>query len=127
MPDNTLSTLEQVRVKIRRLTKTPSQAQMSDANIDEYINNFLLYDFPEHLRTFTLRTTLDFYTQPFIEKYSGDEIADNFINKYTKVYENNYICGKKAFFTQSREEFFNLYTKKENKKIINLWDGVKNN
>ena len=118
MPDNTLSTLEQIRIKIRRLTRSPSQQQITDDQIEDYVNTFILYDFPEHLRTFTLRTTLTFYTKPFIDTYSGDDISENFDNAYTNVYGNAYLAGNKLLFAQSRERFFNIYPKVESIKSI---------
>lgn len=124
MPDNTLSTLEQIRIKIRRLTKSPSLAQITDTEIDQYVNNFVLYDFPEHLRTFSLRTTLIFYTKPYIDRYSGDEIAEDFQQKYANIYENAYIGGVKTVFTQSREQFFNLYPNTEYEVEIATGDGA---
>lgn len=124
MPDNTLSTLEQIRIKIRRLTKSPSVAQITNDQIDNYINSFILYDFPAHLRTFSLRTTLTFYTEPYIDTYSGDNIVTNFNNLYTNVYENVYVAGYKQLFSQDREQFFSLYPKTESKQSIGTGNGV---
>jgi len=113
MPDNTLSTLEQIRTKVRRITRSPSSSQISDATINDYVNTFVLYDFPEHLRTFTLRTTLTFYTQPYIDTYDTTDISANFLNQYSNVYQNAYISGNKQLFIQNREQFFNLYPNTE--------------
>jgi len=123
MPDNTLSTLAKIKIKVRRLTKSPSTAQITDESIEDYINTFVLYDFPEHLRLFSLRTTLVFYTQPYIDTYQGDDIATNFNNLYTNVYGNAYVAGCKQSFFQNREQFFTLYPKVES--IQNI--GVKGN
>lgn len=66
------STLAAIQTKVRRLTRTPSTAQLSVADLNEYINTFILYDFPEHLRLFDLRTTFTFTTQPFQDTYPTD-------------------------------------------------------
>jgi len=124
MPDNTLSTLDRIRIKIRRLTRSPSTSQISNDSIDEYVNSFVLYDFPEHLRTFSLRTTLVFYTEPFIDTYSNDDIVTNFDNLYTNVYDNSYVDGYKQLFTQNREQFFSLYPQQANIESIATGDGV---
>ena len=124
MPDSTLSTLKQIRIKVRRLTRSPSASQISDDSIDKYINTFVLYDFPEHLRTFSLKTTLVFYTEPFIDTYSGDNIVTNFDNLYTNVYDNTYIAGERQLFSQNREQFFALYTKIASVESIATGDGV---
>jgi len=49
-PDASLSKLESIRTKIRRLTRSPSSAQITNAQIDDYINTFVLYDFPEYIQ-----------------------------------------------------------------------------
>jgi hypothetical protein len=114
MPDNTLSTLGNIRTKIRRLTRNPSTAQITDDQIDEYINTFVLYDFPEHLRLFTLHETLTFYTQPNVAEYSTTDTPStdplfNFKNKYISVNGPAYVAGYQQFFSQSREQFFGMY------------------
>lgn len=114
MPDNTLSTLEQIRVKVRRLTRMPSTSQITEDDIDQYVNTFVLYDFPEHLRQFYLRTTLTFYTQPYIDTYSTNTTVTtdplyNFKNQYTSVHGPVYVAGNPALLSQSRAQFFGMY------------------
>ena len=114
MPDNTLSTLDQIRVKVRRLTRSPSISQISDSSIDDYINTFVLYDFPEHLRMAYLRTTLTFYTEPNVAEYwtnttDPDDPLYNFDNEYITTHDPAYIAGYPAYYTQSRQQFYNIY------------------
>ena len=56
-----MANLADIQKKVRRITRSPSTSQLSDADLNEYINNFLMYDFPEHLRLFTFRKVLSFY------------------------------------------------------------------
>lgn len=63
------ATLNDIRLKVRRVTKSPSQNQLTDPQIDQYINTFYLYDFPEHLRLFDLRDHLKFVCSPNIDQY----------------------------------------------------------
>lgn len=65
-----MATLNDIRLKVRRITKSTSQNQITDQQIDDYVNTFYIYDFPEHLRTFNLRQNLTFMTQPNIDTYS---------------------------------------------------------
>jgi len=58
------ATLADIEKKVRLLTRLPSTAQLSQADLDNYINTFILYDFPEQLRTFNLRKPFSFYTNP---------------------------------------------------------------
>ena len=115
-PDSSYSTLQQIRTKVRRLTRSLSTSQLSQTDLDNYINTFILYDFPEHLRLFTLRKTLTFYTQPYVDTYetntvNSDDPLYNFNNKYISVHAPIYIAGYDSFFSQSREQFFSIYPK----------------
>lgn len=132
MPDNTLSTLEDIRIKVRRLTRSPSSSQISDSTINDYVNTFILYDFPEALRLSYLRTTLTFYTQPYIDIYSTntanpDDPLFNFKNKYMTVHDPVYIAGYKSFYTQSREQFYNIYPFTNNIVTLTTGNGVATN
>ena len=113
MSDATLSTLSNIRTKIRRLTRNPSTSQLSNADLDSYINNFILYDMPAQLKLDTLKTVLTFYTEANVEVYSTSaDVADalyNFKNKYTNVLTPIYIGGYKAALFQDRETFYNTY------------------
>lgn len=105
------STLNAIRLKTRRLTRSPSAAQLTDSELDQYINTFVLYDFPEHLRLFSLRTTLTFYTQPGVDVYETN-LTDpqdplyNFKNKYVAVHPPLFIAGVPSFYTQYRNVFY---------------------
>lgn len=112
------STLSAIRTKVRRLTRSLSEAQLSTAQLDEYINTFVLYDFPEHLRTFNLRVTYSFYTNPGQDEYPTDTLSFagavnnalyNFQNRYLTIHAPIYISGYQAFFSQSREQFYGIY------------------
>ncbi len=118
MAGNTLASIEQ---KVRRLTRSPSTAQLSQADLDNYINTFVLYDFPETLRTFKSRTKFNFWCQPFQDVYPTDIISFggatnaaqnplyNFQNKYITVHPPAYVAGYESFYSQSREQFFSIY------------------
>lgn len=104
------STLQAIRTKVRRITRCPSESQLSTADLDEYINTAILYDFPEHLRLFSLRTTFTFYTQPFVDVYETSTIPTdamfNFKNKYIAVHPPLFIAGVPGFYTQWRDVFY---------------------
>ena len=51
------STVLDMRTKFRRITATPSPTQLSDSEVDKYLQTFLVQDFPEHLRLFNLKET----------------------------------------------------------------------
>lgn len=110
------STLQAIQTKVRRLTRSPSAAQLTDDDLQNYINTFVVYDFPEQLRTFNLRQQFSFVCNPYQDTYPTDKSMQqilnplyNFQNKYLTVHPPVYIAGFPALYTQSREQFFNIY------------------
>jgi hypothetical protein len=110
--------LTQIQTKVRRLTRSPSEAQLSTADLNNYINTFVVYDFPEQLRTFNLRSQFTFFTNPGQDVYQTD-IASfagalnnplyNFQNLYISVHEPFYVAGFQAYYSQNRQNFFGIY------------------
>ena len=124
-------TLANIQQKVRRLTRNPSEAQLTTTQLNEYINTFVVYDFPEHLRTFNLRTTFTFYCNPYQDVYNTDTSVlpttnplYDFQNKYLTVHPPVYIAGYQVLYTQSPEQFFNIYPKIESINLITQGDGV---
>lgn len=117
------TTLQAIQNKVRRLTRSPSTSQLTDADLQNYINTFVVYDFPEHLRTFNLRTTFTFFTNPYQDEYPTDiasfgtnPLAANnplydFQNKYLTVHPPFYIAGYQSMFTQDRTQYFGYWPK----------------
>lgn len=108
-------TLDTIRIKVRKLTRSLTEAQLTTAQLDEYINTFVLYDFPEHLRLFNLRKTFDFYTEPFIDIYRTSDVLSSplydFKNKYISVHPPMYVGGYQVAFSESRDQLYQLYPK----------------
>ena len=106
--------LNTIRTKVRRLTRSLSESQLSTTQIDDYINTFVLYDFPEHLRLANLKETFSFYTEPYIDVYDtvnapATSPLFNFKNKYLTVHPPFYIAGYGAWFCESRTQFYGVY------------------
>jgi len=113
-----MSTLANIRTKVRRLTGRPSAQQITDTQIDEYINTFYIYDFPETLRLFTEKTTLEILTTPNVDQYdlstltvtiNGENIP--IVNVYYNLEPPAYIAGYQSFWSQDNEQFFRIYPK----------------
>lgn len=111
-PTSTLATIEQ---KVRRLTRSPSLANLTQADLQQYINTFVIYDFPEQLRTFNLKTQFSFICNPFQDVYKTDATLPvtnplyDFQNRYITIHPPVYVAGYQSMFTQSREEFYGIY------------------
>ena len=109
-PNSMLSGIQQ---KVRRLTRSPSEALLTTDDLNNYINTFLLYNLPTNLRLFSLRTKLKFFTQPGIDTYGTSTDPNNalydFQNKYMTVHPSVYVSGIPAFFTQLPDVFYGNY------------------
>ncbi len=109
------TTLSAIQTKVRRLTRSLSANQLSDTDLNNYINTFVVYDFPEQLRTFNLRTEFTFWCNPFQDVYKTDlslpvnDVLYNFQNKYLTIHPPMYIAGFQAFYSQSPQEFWGIY------------------
>jgi len=124
-PDSTLSALSSIRTKIRRLTRSPSSSQLTNDQIDDYVNTFVLYDFPE----FTVDKQLVFFTMPNIDTYATNTVNEddplyNFKNKYLSVQNPIYVGGQQIIFSQSRAQFFQQYPKYTYESSIGTGDDV---
>jgi hypothetical protein len=89
---------------------------MSDTQLNEYINTFIQYDLPEHLRLFNLQKTFSFYTQPGVDTYQTNTtvVTDplyNFKNIYTTTQQPVYIAGRQVQYLESRDQFFGQFPK----------------
>jgi hypothetical protein len=112
------STLGQIKTKVRRLTHCLSTDQLTEDDLNQYINTFIIYDLPEHVRLFNLRKKYAFYTQPYQDVYPTNTIAFagvttnplyDFQNTYITVHPPFYVAGYDTYFTQSREQFYGMY------------------
>lgn len=108
------SSLQAIQTKVRRLTRSPSTDLLSDADLNQYINTFVLYDFPEHLRLFNLKQNFSFYSSAFTDTYSTttanpNDPLYNFKNRYITTHKPVYIAGYLSFFSQSEQEFYGVY------------------
>jgi hypothetical protein len=96
------NTLQDIRNKVRRITGRPSDTQITEDQIDQYINTFYIYDFPEHLRLQNLRVNYQFLTSANVPVY------DFPTSLYLTVMPPVFIAGYQSFMTQSREAFFRI-------------------
>lgn len=128
-PDNTLSTLQQINIKVRRLTRSPSASQITDSQINDYVNTFILYDLPENLKIFSLHKTFSFYCEPYIDRYSTNTTDPtnqfyNFKNQYLSIAKQITMAGFPAMLSESREQFFGIYPLTFSINAIAYGDGV---
>lgn len=102
-PPGLPNSLGDIVSKVRRITKSPSQNQITDDQILQYVNTYFLYDFPQELRLKNCLSNFSFSTIPFQETYNLP--TDTIITIEPPVYINGY----QSFFTQSQDHFYMLY------------------
>ena len=104
-PPGLPNSLGDIVTKIRRITKSPSQNQITDDQILQYINTYFLYDFPQELRLKNCLSNYTFATIPFQETYNLP--TDTIISIEPPVY----VGGYQSYFTQSQDQFYAMYPK----------------
>lgn len=110
MADSTLVAIQQ---KVRRLTRSLSESQLTTPQLNQYINTFVQYDFPEHLRLINLQTLLNFYTIPGVDTYGESSDPNSPLyqlnQRYLTFHPPFYISGYQAQFTEDRNQFYGQY------------------
>lgn len=130
-PGTALSNIIQ---KVRRITRSPSVNQLTDQEIADYVNTFVIYDMPDSIKTFDIKTTFTWYCNPYQDVYNTDDSVlpttnalYNFKNLYISIEKPIYIAGNEAYYSQSREEFYGFYPLNANISQIAQGDGVTTN
>jgi len=105
--------LSRLRYTIRKLTGRYDVTQLPDSSngeinisnpssIDDYINDFYLYDLPEHFRTLKLR---DFFTFTTIPNCGTYNIPENVYEVYAPIYIDNYQFN----YYQFPDQFYKVW------------------
>lgn len=113
-----MTTLANIRLKVRRITKSPSASQITDNEIDTYVNTFYLYDLPEHLRIFNLKDTYSFITQPDVDIYNFTP------NTWVSVEPPVYVGGYEIQFYQDKESYFTIFPEYQRTQILTVGTGI---
>jgi hypothetical protein len=95
-------TLADIRNKVRRITGRPNTAQITDTQIDQYVNTYYLFDLNEQLRLESFRYNYQFVTNANTPVY--DFPKELYLTNMPPVY----IGGYQSYMTQSRENFFRI-------------------
>lgn len=92
--------LADIRNKIRRITGKLNSAELSDVQIDQYINTAYIFDLSEHLRLESFRYNYQFTTN------ANQAVYDFPKELYLTCMPPCYVGGYQSYMTQSRENFF---------------------
>ena len=110
--------LDQIRLKIRRITGRPSSSQITNDEIDDYVNSFYAYDLPEHLRFLNLKEDYAITLEPGVDKYDFD------LNSYVSIQPPAYVAGYQIQFFQDKQTFYEFYTQLQMPQILATGDGT---
>lgn len=102
-----LNDFDYIKSKVRKITGRPSANQLSDNDLNDYLNSFLVYDLPLHTRYFYNRQRYSFQLTPNESVYSIEAIK----NEYTNFESPIYIDGQQLNYFQDEESFYNSYPK----------------
>lgn len=92
-------TLADIRTKVRSLTGAPSTDQLSDAVLDNYINNYYQFSMPFELKEQITLQFLDFKVYPGISVYA---FPGNFLTDQPMAYAD----GMPLIFYQDPDVFY---------------------
>lgn len=116
-----MNLLRDIITYVRRIVKSPSDADLSDNLIIDYINRFLIHDVNARLELFDLKTTYQFQTRPGFDKYNmplydlvdvspDDPDNNDFDVSFYPVYQGFmdpiYINGVQAAFNTRQDNFY---------------------
>lgn len=98
-----IGTLQAIINKIRRLTGSGTNSQLTEAMIKDYINSFYLYDLPAQFRSLKLKDVYTFDTIRGVETYAFDS------EKYTTVEMPCYVAKKEVKLFTDPWSFYSVY------------------
>ena len=97
------TTYSYIEQKVRRLTASASQASLSSADIQNYINLVYNNDFPAAIKTDQMRQVYKFLTIPNVDRYPVD------VNNYVGFRAPVYFAGIQGNLFKNRDQLYNLY------------------
>jgi hypothetical protein len=114
------STLTAIRLKVRRLTASPSEQSLTTDTIDQAINTFYQSDFPYAIKLDQMRSVYTFYTSPNVERYPIN------VNFNQGIRSPVYFEGIQGYFFKDRQEFYNMWPRWPTLSTPFTGDGVNN-
>lgn len=113
-----MNLLSDILTYIRRIVKSPSNAQLTDNLLIDYVNRFYIMDMDARVQLFDLKTTYQFQTVPTIDRYNMPlydvqvQPGNQNIGMYP-IYQGLippvYINGIQVPFQTQRSQFFNTW------------------
>jgi len=95
-----LADLQSIRDKARALVAAPTEFELSTARLDNYINSYYLYDFPQQLRILKLQTVYELPLYPGQNTYTVPwDLFMSFAQPcYVAQYETQFYMDRTTFY-----------------------------
>lgn len=113
-----IATLNDIILKVRRLTGSGNSLQLTDSQIIDYINSFYLYDFPAQYRSLKLKDKYIFNTQRGIDTYPFDS------DHYSTVEMPCYCMHREIKLFQDPWSFFGVNFNWQQQQNFTSGDGT---
>lgn len=110
-------TLADIRSKVRNITGSPSSNQISDATLNDYINQFYVYTMPAELKTQIETNFLDFKTIPGQDVYS---FPSGYFTDQPGIYADGFPC----VFYQDPDVFYQDWPQQYAVNVLATGDGT---
>ena len=107
-----------IRKKVRRLVGSPNTSQLSNDDLDEYINTYYSLDFPSSCKLDQLRVDYQVFTSPNVDTYTVD------LNQYQGLRAPVYFEGVEGTLYKDRSSFYRKWSKLTSKLIPATGDGT---
>jgi len=115
------STFADIKTKVRKVTGRPSTNQLTEAELENYINDYLVYELPENIRLFTLRQTYNLTLSPNVGNYALTAAERN---AYLSYEPPAYVDGYQIQYFQDEQAFFQKFSQLKYSVQIATGDGT---
>lgn len=126
--------LSDIITYVRRIVKSPSNSQLTDDLIIDYINRFYISDVDARMQLFDLKTKYQFQTTPGVDKYNmplysvQTQPGNQPIGMYP-VYQGFvgpcYVNGVQVPLSTQKNEFYNIWVNVvQNLNVTTVGDGT---
>lgn len=113
-----IGTLADIRTKFRKLTGAGNPFQLTDDQIDDYINSFYSYDFPAQFRSLKLKDRYVFNTVQGLDTYAFDSGA------YTTVQAPCYVAKTATQLFEDPGSFYVGWLNQQQRETFTTGNGT---
>ena len=118
MVSGPINTLQGIKNTVRRLVSSPDPSQLSEADLEAAINSFYVQEVPASVKTDQLRTVLEIFTSPNVEKYDVD------VNTYQELQDPVFINGRPGNLYKDRSTFYGKWSRQSQVQTPATGDGT---